>query len=193
MNYHKIDTDNMLNGSGLRVVLYLSGCNHYCKGCHNPQTHDENSGFKFDISAKEEIFKELSKDYIQGLTLTGGDPLHENNINDVLNLINEVRLLYPKKTIWIYTGYTVDYIDSTYGFILNPSSRYEVLYLADYKIIEMSKHDQIRGTILSKCDVLVDGRYIHDLNDINYPWAGSTNQRVIDVQKSLKNGEIILW
>ena len=96
----------MNNGSGLRVVLWLSGCEHKCKGCQNPQTWDVNSGIPFDEKAKEELFRELSKDYISGLTLTGGDPLHEANLDGVLDLVNRFRLSFPNKSIWLYSGYT---------------------------------------------------------------------------------------
>lgn len=125
----------MMNGSGLRVVLWLSGCSHKCKGCQNPQTWDANSGIPFDESAKEELFRELDKNYISGLTLTGGDPLFEENLDGVLDLVtevnkrynttqdtvyvkdksnniltsfpNEFRLSSPQKSIWLYTGYRV--------------------------------------------------------------------------------------
>ena len=96
----------MLNGDGLRVVLWLSGCSHNCYKCQNPQTHDPNSGILFDEKAEEELFRELSKDYISGLTLTGGDPLHENNLDGVLHLVDRFRLSFPNKSIWIYSGYS---------------------------------------------------------------------------------------
>ena len=101
----------MNNGSGLRVVLWLSGCNHHCKNCQNPQTWDVNSGILFDKSAKEELFRELGKDYISGITLTGGDPLHENNLDEVISLIKEIRERFPSKTIWLYTGYVVKLVE----------------------------------------------------------------------------------
>lgn len=133
MNYLRIDKEDICNGEGLRVVLWLSGCSHKCKGCQNPQTWDANSGILLDESAKEELFRELDKDYISGLTLSGGDPLFEGNLGDVLDLVTEVnkrynttqyidknnqnnhnilntnadkiRLSSPKKSIWLYTGY----------------------------------------------------------------------------------------
>ena len=118
MNYHNITYPDMLNGDGLRVVLWLSGCSHNCYKCQNPQTHNPNSGILFDERAEEELFRELSKDYISGLTLTGGDPLHENNLDGVLKIVNKIRLLFPEKTIWLYTGYTweiiMDYKESIF-------------------------------------------------------------------------------
>lgn len=95
----------MLNGDGLRVVLWVAGCEHKCKGCHNPITWDVDGGLPFDQSAKEEIFAELDKDYVSGLTLSGGDPLHLSNRQTVTELVKEVREKYPNKTIWVYTGY----------------------------------------------------------------------------------------
>lgn len=135
MNYHNITYPDMNNGEGLRVVLWLSGCSHKCKGCQNPQTWNANSGIPFDELTKEELFKELDKDYISGLTLSGGDPLFKSNLDGVLELVaevnkqynsaqyivgddknnhnilnanaNKIRLSSPHKSIWLYTGYTI--------------------------------------------------------------------------------------
>lgn len=110
MNYHNITKDDMLNGEGLRVVLWVSGCGHACKGCHNPITWDPDGGLLFDEAAKEEIFTELDKPYISGLTLSGGDPLFPGNRSTIGALVKEVREKYPDKTIWLYTGYEWDQI-----------------------------------------------------------------------------------
>ncbi len=110
MNYHNITKDDMLNGAGLRVCLWVSGCTHNCFGCHNPMTHAINSGILFDENAKEELFIELRKDYIDGITFTGGDPLHPLNISEITKLIKEVRKKFPKKTIWVYTGFMFEHI-----------------------------------------------------------------------------------
>ena len=106
MNYHNITKDDMLNGDGLRVVLWVAGCNHCCKGCQNPITWDAAGGLLFDEAAKQEIFEQLDKNYISGITFSGGDPLHPANRADVRNLAREIREKYPNKTIWLYTGYT---------------------------------------------------------------------------------------
>lgn len=95
----------MLNGEGLRVVLWVAGCEHKCKGCHNQMTWDINGGLEFDDAAKREIFDELEHDYISGITFSGGDPLHTENRNEVGRLICEIREKYPQKSIWVYTGY----------------------------------------------------------------------------------------
>ena len=107
MNYHDIKHDDMNNGPGLRVTLFVSGCDHYCNGCQNPETWDTKSGIPFDNTAIEEIFKQLDNDYISGITFSGGDPLNANNRVEVCSLIHQIRLKYGKsKSIWIYTGYT---------------------------------------------------------------------------------------
>jgi len=171
MRYHKISHDDMLNGDGLRVVLFVSGCDHRCKGCQNPQTWSADSGVIFDTSAKEEIFNQLRNDYIDGLTISGGDPLSKNNLIEVLELVKEVKDIFPTKTIWIYTGYSYDDIMSV-----------------------MSNNDMsIRQEILELSDVVVDGLFEIDLFNIKYPWAGSTNQRVIDLNRTRKNNHLILY
>ena len=179
MNYHNITYPDMNNGDGLRVVLWLSGCSHHCYNCQNPQTWDANSGIPFDESAKKELFRELDKDYISGLTLTGGDPLFESNLDGVLNLVNEFRLLFPNKSIWLYSGYTwnqVMYPVITDDF--NPS-RDELLHK--------------RKEIVKQCTVMVDGRYIDSQRNPSKKWAGSDNQRVISTQESIKQGKVVLY
>ncbi len=105
MRYHDITKDDMLNGDGLRAVLWVSGCSHCCKDCQNPITWDPNGGLAFDKKAKEELFLELSKDYISGVTFSGGDPLYFGNRSDILKLVREIKELFPSKTIWLYTGF----------------------------------------------------------------------------------------
>lgn len=190
MNYHNITYPDQNNGDGLRVVLWLSGCSHHCKGCQNPQTWDTNSGVPFDESAKEEIFKELNKDYISGITLSGGDPLNEANLDGVLGLVNQIRLLFPQKTIWLYTGYRVRGIQEGL-FVLTPNVITDKI--SDHKkIINRVNEDVKRSDIIKQCDVLIDGRYVEEKRDITLKWRGSSNQRVINVQKSLQKNEIVL-
>lgn len=105
MRYHNITKDDMLNGDGLRVVLWVSGCSHCCKDCQNPITWDPNGGLEFDEAAKEEVFAELEKDYVSGITLSGGDPLFYSNRLDILKLAREIKERFPEKTIWMYTGF----------------------------------------------------------------------------------------
>lgn len=183
MRYHNITTADMMNGGGLRVVLWLSGCSHKCKGCQNPQTWNVNSGIPFDESAKIELFEELGKDYIYGITFSGGDPLHENNIEEVSKLIDEIRLKFPNKNIWLYTGYTWEMVQSTWFSSFAPSEEHEQFIACHNK----------RKQIVNKCDVVVDGEYIEELRDIKAHWVGSTNQRVIDVKQSLKENKVVLY
>lgn len=105
MRYHNITTDDMLNGDGLRTVLWVSGCTHRCQGCHNPITWDVECGLVFDDVAEKELFDKLSADHISGITFSGGDPLHPLNREEVTRLAKKVRELFPEKTIWLYTGY----------------------------------------------------------------------------------------
>lgn len=104
MRYHNITKDDMLNGDGLRVVLWVAGCSHCCKGCQNPMTWDPDGGLEFDAAAKAEIFEQLDKPYIEGITFSGGDPLHSANRDGVKTLMKEIKEKYPNKTIWLYTG-----------------------------------------------------------------------------------------
>ena len=157
MRYHNITKDDMLNGDGLRVVLWVAGCDHCCKDCHNPVTWDPDGGLPFGEAAKNELFAELDKDYISGITFSGGDPLHAANRLDVLELAREVRKKYPDKTIWLYTGY-----------------KWEEIY--ELPIIKL-------------VDVLVDGEFISELKDVKLLWKGSSNQRVINVQETLKSDD----
>ena len=180
MNYHTITYPDQNNGDGLRVVLWLSGCSHHCYNCQNPQTWDVNSGILFDESAKEELFRELGKDYISGLTLSGGDPLHEANLDGVLDLVNEIRLLYPNKSMWVYSGYQWQNI-----FMNEEDEPFE----HEKEFMLMAK----RQAILKQCDVMVDGRYIDSQRDITLKWRGSSNQRVISVQKSLIQNKLVLY
>lgn len=154
MRYHNITKDDMLNGDGLRVVLWVAGCSHCCKDCQNPITWDPAGGLLFDDEAKQEIFEQLEKPYISGITFSGGDPLHAANRYDVRNLMSEIKEKYPNKTIWMYTG----------------DSWENIMHYA----------------IMQYVDVLVDGEFQADKKDNKLLWKGSSNQRVIDVQKTLK-------
>lgn len=167
MNYVKITKNDIANGEGVRVVLWLSGCSHKCKGCHNPQTWNIDSGIQFDEKAEKELFEALDKPYIAGITFSGGDPLHENNLEDVLNIINKIRILFGyDRTIWLYSGYTWDEV--------------------------WEQDNKLRKEIVSKCDVFVDGRYEEEFRNVALKWCGSTNQRVIDVKESLTHNQLVL-
>lgn len=169
MKYHNITKADMLNGEGLRVVLWVSGCSHHCPGCQNAITWDQTEGLEFDNTAKEEIFAELEKDWCSGLTLSGGDPLFYGNRCDISSLVVEVKEKFPNKTIWLYTGYTWE------------------------ELLEQVTSDNNLDTILKYIDVLLDGRFVLKLASLKIHYVGSSNQKIIDVPKSLANQEKILY
>ena len=154
MRYHNITKDDMLNGDGLRVVLWVAGCSHCCRECQNPVTWDPDGGIFFDDKARQEVFEQLEKPYISGITFSGGDPLHAANRLAVRALMEKIRERYPQKTIWLYTG-----------------DRWE---------------DILHYPLMQYVDVLVDGEFMAELKDTKLHWKGSANQRVIDVQASLR-------
>ena len=170
MNYEKIDKCSVSNGLGVRTVLWISGCNIHCKNCHNQSTWDFNSGIPFTENTMQEILYDLSKPYIKGLTLSGGHPLDPHNAPKVLEIVKRVKMVFPNmvfpnKDIWIYSGYVWE---------------------------DIIKDDTLKE-ILKRTDVLVDGAYIDELRDITLPFRGSSNQRIINVQESLKQNQVILW
>lgn len=154
MNYQKITKCDTANGEGIRVTLWVSGCSHHCEGCHNTQTWNEDSGIKFDIDAIDELVQALDKPWIDGLTISGGDPLYIDNIYDIAVFVKFIKFTFPNKTIWCYTGYTFE------------------------ELAVMQQQNRYISSILDNIDILVDGRYQKDLRDVSYPWAGSSNQRV---------------
>ena len=157
MNYHNITHDDMQNGEGLRTVLWVAGCSHHCKGCQNPSTWDPEGGIYFDEDAWNELFDALDKDYCSGLTLSGGDPLHPFNMMMVSNIVEQFRLRYKfgNKTIWVYTGYTMDELKE-----------------------RRKRESALLSYILENVDVIVDGPYIEEQRNIHRLWCGSENQRI---------------
>lgn len=185
MNYLKIEHEDVCNGTGLRVVLWLSGCSHHCYNCQNPQTWNPDSGISFDELAKQEIFNELSKDYISGITFSGGDPLYEYNLDEVLKIVQEIRISFPEKSIWLYTGFRWNYI-----------MNYQPVETDDFDYIEESYNDRLmekRKQIISLCNVVVDGEYIDEQKDLALAYRGSKNQHVINVKQSLAQNKMVLY
>lgn len=176
MNYLKIEHEDVCNGIGIRCTIWFTGCSHECARCFNKETWDPNSGIPFDNEAKQEIFNELSKDYISGITLTGGDPLYKDNLNDVLFLLKQIRILYPTKTIWLYTGYTLEQI--LHPLLINTIP---------------TEEEEKRIDIIKMVNVLVDGPYIDAQRDITLKWRGSANQRVINIPETLKQQKVVLY
>lgn len=161
MNYHKLSKFDTANGNGIGVVLWVSGCNHHCPECHNPQTWDKNSGKEFTPETMAELVKSLDNPHVKRLTFSGGDPLFPDNRETCTQIARQIRSLFPEKKLWLYTGYNWDEI----------------------KDLEICKY----------LDVLVDGEFKIDLKDISLYFCGSSNQRVIDVPKTLKSGTVELW
>ena len=145
MNYHNITKCDMLNGEGVRVVLWVSGCVHACPNCHNQQTWNPNSGIPFDNEAIQEIYAELENPYVDGITFSGGDPLHPLNYNTILWLCTQIKLKYPNKNIWLYTGYCLDTVKLIYS------------------------------DILEYVEVIVEGNFIEALKSTEKHWVGSSN------------------
>lgn len=179
MKYHNITKDDMLNGPGLRVVLWVAGCEHACEGCQNPCTWNPDEGLEFDFDAKMELFEQLGQDYIDGITFSGGDPLHSANRNEIAALVTEIKNRYPDKTIIIYTGYQ----------IVNDNN---IFYLKNQKTGKLTQSKFPFRLI----DVVIDGRFEQETRKQDIAehkvvhWRGSSNQRIIDVQQSIKNKNI---
>lgn len=175
MNYIKMTKTDIANGTGVRCVLWVAGCDVHCKGCHNPCSWDFDAGQPFDEAAMEDLIEALSRPWIRGLTLSGGHPLAYNNLPSVYQVCKTVREKLPDKDIWLYTGYTLEAHDF-------------------YKNVDIERGNvSLRNHILNMCDVVVDGEYDENLRDISLKFRGSSNQRIIDVKKTIATEEICLW
>lgn len=165
MNVAGLNYESVNDGEGVRTVIYVSGCSHNCYKCHNPQAQNKNYGVPFTKTLQNEIINNIMKrPFLSGITWSGGDPLNKNCLNDVLEFTNKIRILLPNKSIWLYSGY----------------------------IWEECLENNARYDIIKQCDIFVDGRYIDNLRDITLKWRGSSNQRVIDIQKTISENKIIL-
>ena len=163
MKYAQIREMDVTNGNGIGVALFTQGCPYHCKNCFNPETWGFNKGTDWTKETENKIIELLKPEYITRLTILGGEPLIERNIEPLTALLKRVKSVYPDKQVWLYTG-------------------------GDFEVLE-----GLYEEIFQYIDILIDGRYIDDLRDYKLKWRGSSNQRVIDVQKSLKEGEIILY
>jgi len=169
MHYASIKKYDVANGEGIRISLFVSGCPHHCKNCFNPEAWDQKFGEPFTEKEEQDILEFLENDFIAGLSLLGGEPLFPSNQQGLLPLLRKVKQKFPDKPIWCYTG-----------------------YLFDKEILEdMYQKNKYTKEFLSYIDVLVDGRFIEELKDLSLFFRGSSNQRIIDVQKSLKNKKIV--
>lgn len=186
IRYASIRSMDISNGEGIGVALFVQGCHFHCKNCFNPETWDFNCGKEWTPEIKEKFLELIDRPYIKRISILGGEPLANENLDDILDLVNEIRLSYPQKSIWIYSGFTweeiMNYQTPFDNVISTPND--EILY--DY---QMWKRQQI----IKQCDVLVDDKYIDSLRDITLHWCGSSNQRVIDIKKSIQKHDIVLW
>ncbi len=161
MRYHKIRKMDISNGPGVRVSIFFQGCSFHCKGCFNPETWDFQGGEEFGEEQIQRILELAREDYITGLSILGGEPMHPNTIEGTLMLTKRFKKAYPSKTIWAWSGFLLE--------------------------------DLMGKEVLSYLDVLVDGPFVESLRNPNLKWKGSSNQRVIDVSKSLKENKVILY
>lgn len=150
MNYETIIKDDLVNGEGIRCSLFVSGCSHGCPGCFNEKAWDYRSGSEYTQSTEDQILIELSKSYVSGLSLLGGDPLMKKNIDTVLQLCAKAKTIYPNKDIWCWTGYTLEEVQNNHA-----------------------------QPLLKYIDVLIDGKFIEEEKNLNLPFRGSNNQRVL--------------
>lgn len=164
MNYADIKRIDVANGEGVRVSVFVSGCNHHCKGCFNECAWDFNYGNKFTEQQEKEVLQDLNHDYISGLTLLGGEPLEPVNQEGLLPLVKKVKEKYPDKKIWCYTGF--DFEKDVVG--------------------KMAKNNETTQELLKYLDVIVDGKFEEENKDLKLRFRGSSNQRILDVQESLK-------
>lgn len=167
MNYADIKRIDVANGEGVRVSIFVSGCNHHCKGCFNECAWDFNYGNKFTEKQEEEVLKDLDHDYISGLTLLGGEPLEPANQEGLLPLVKKAKEKFPGKKIWCYTGF--DFEKDVVG--------------------KMAKQSETTKELLKYIDVVVDGKFEEDKKDLKLKFRGSSNQRILDVQESLKENK----
>ena len=171
MYYGEIKNCDIANGIGVRVTLFVSGCTNHCEQCFQPQTWDFCYGNPFTKETENHILEMLAPDYIDGLTLLGGEPFEPANQRDLLSFVKRVKEKYPNKTIWCFSGFRLD----------------------DELLQESYARCEVTDQLLSHIDVLVDGRFVAALKDISLRFRGSSNQRIIDVPKTLSSGKIVLW
>jgi anaerobic ribonucleoside-triphosphate reductase activating protein len=170
MFYGEIKKNDIANGPGVRVSLFVSGCTHHCKNCFNEATWDFNFGQEFTDETEKSILEALKPDYIQGFTLLGGEPFEHVNQQRILPLLRHIREAYPEKNIWAFTGYLFD------------------KDLIDSQSVKWPETMEI----LKLIDVIVDGRYVEELKSLSLKFKGSSNQRTIDVKESLETGKVVL-
>lgn len=181
MRYAQIRSMDVSNGEGVGVSLFVQGCPFHCKNCFNSETWDFNGGKEWTEKTKNKFMELIDRPYIRRISILGGEPLAEQNLDEVLSLIKEIRILYPEKTIWLYTGYNFDLLKSQYD---------------EYKYTPFAASADewlTRWEIISNVDVFVDGEYIDEQKDLTLKFRGSKNQHVIDVKQSLSQKKMVLY
>jgi anaerobic ribonucleoside-triphosphate reductase activating protein len=176
---------DLSNGEGVGVSIFVQGCHFHCKNCFNPETWDFNGGKEWTEEVKEKFLELANRPYIKRISILGGEPLAEENLEDVLDLVNKFRLLFPQKSIWLYSGYSWSDIWCNDAALRDD-------YGLDY-CEQVSINHIKRQQIITQCDVFIDGRYMDSQRDITLPYRGSKNQHIIDVKRSLQKGEMVLW
>ena len=175
IHYASIRNLDISNGEGIGVALFVQGCHFHCYNCFNTETWDFNGGKEWTQDTEDKLIELANKPYIKRLSILGGEPLADENLDGVLHLVDRFRLSLPNKSIWLYTGYKWNQIFND-GVYLTKDC-------AGWKCRE----------IVNQCNILVDGKYIDSLRDPQLHFRGSSNQRVIDIQKSIQKGELTLW
>lgn len=171
MNYGNIKYFDIADGEGVRTTLFVSGCTHHCKGCFQPETWDFSFGEEFTGAVMERVLESLAPDYVDGLTVLGGEPFEPENQRALVPFLEQVRARYPEKTIWSYTG-------DIYEDLIDPAS---------------PRRTEVTDRMLACIDVLVDGPYVEELNDITARFRGSSNQRVIDLNATRAADQVVEW
>ena len=169
MNYADIKKIDVANGEGVRVSVFVSGCNHHCKGCFNECARDFNYGKKFTEKEEQQIIDYMNHDYISGLSLLGGEPLELKNQEGLLPLVKKVKEKFPDKDIWCYTGFDFE----------------------KDVVKKMAKNNDTTKELLKYIDVIVDGKFEEDKKDLKLQFRGSSNQKIVNVKKSLKTGQVV--
>lgn len=183
MRFASMRNLDISNGEGVGVSLFVQGCDRHCFNCFNPDTWDFNGGKEWTEKTKNKFLELINRPYIKRVSFLGGECLAEQNLDGVLNLIKEIRISYPEKTIWLYTGFEWDSLVSKICQPTFPDKDFE-------HIIEIHKK---RKEIISLCNIVIDGEYIDEQRDITLKWRGSSNQRVIDVKQSLTQNKVVLY
>lgn len=177
MRYSSMRNLDISNGEGVGVSLFVQGCPFHCFGCFNSDTWDFNGGKEWTEKTKDKFMKLINRPYIKRISFLGGECLAEQNLDEILSLIKQIRISFPDKTIWLYTGYSYSEIFRRQSSCLSQEG------LNNFK----------RREIIKLCDVVVDGEYIDEQKDLTLKWRGSKNQHVIDVKQSLAQNKMVLY